>query len=277
MCNFVYKTQVPWENPDYEMVKQFFSMDIKKETYKQKSFFQTGLPFFGAALFFLIPALCFCLGRNTLLLAIILLAIGLLLLMLGVGRTKGETKHILQFVRDESIFYHKCDSPLIISDLLANLEKEGFDVAEYPFGNYYGHRYIDRKYHFHFFVANHDTPDCPEAESYSKLFIQIVCGAGMAADSQYLWILKYGAGLEQKSPEYIQAVREGLMHDKNGCFFGFRLAYDTGQDILYCAEAFNRILWHKSETTAIYASELMKTLFLNKAGTEASLVCPIVH
>ena len=75
--------------------------------------------------------------------------------------------------------------------------------------------------------------------------------------------LEYGAGLEQKSPEYIQAVREGLMHDKNGFFFGFRLAYDTQDNSLYCAEAVTRIIWHKSEALAIYSSELLKKLFFD--------------
>ena len=236
-------------------------MNIKNETYRQKSFFQTGMPIFGAALFFLIPAFCLCLRRNTFLSAAVLLVIGLLLIMLGVGRVKGETKHILGFVREESVFYHKYNPTLTISGLLDCLKKEGFKVTEYPFGNYYCHQYIDQKYSCHFFVANNDTPDCPEAESYSKLFIRTVYEAGMAASSQYLLDLEYGAGLEQKSPEYIQAVQEGFLHDKNGFFFGFRIAYDTRNNVLYCAEAVTRIIWHKSEALAIYSGELLKKLF----------------
>ena len=113
-------------------------------------------------------------------------------------------------------------------------------------------------------LANNDTPDCPEAESYSKLFIQIVCESGMSLGSQYLLNMEYGARLEQKSPEYIQAVREGFMHDKQGVPFGFRLAYDTQDDILYCAEAIIRIVWHKSDPLAIYVSELLKKLFFQQ-------------
>lgn len=242
-------------------------MDIKNEIYRQKSFFQTGLPLFGAALFFLIPAVCFCLRRGTLLLAVMLLLIGLLLLMLGVGRVKGETKHIQEFVREKSVFYHKYDPPLTISGLLDCLKEEGFEVEEYPFGNYYCHQHIDQKYCFHFFVANNDTPDCPEAENYSRLFIQTVYEAGRAAGSQYLLDLEYGAGLEQKSPEYIQAVQEGFMHDKYGFFFGFRIAYDTQDNVLYCAEAVSRIIWHKSEALAVYSGELLKKLFLREVSS----------
>ena len=55
----------------------------KNETYRQRSFFQTGMPLFVAALFFLIAAFCFCLKRDMLLLAAALLVIGLLFLMLG--------------------------------------------------------------------------------------------------------------------------------------------------------------------------------------------------
>ncbi len=242
-------------------------MDIKNEIYRQKSFFQTGLPLFGAALFFLIPAVCFCLRRGTLLLAVMLLLIGLLLLMLGAGRVKGETKHIQEFVREKSVFYHKYDPPLTISGLLDCLKEEGFEVEEYPFGNYYCHQHIDQKYCFHFFVANNDTPDCPEAENYSRLFIQTVYEAGRAAGSQYLLDLEYGAGLEQKSPEYIQAVQEGFMHDKYGFFFGFRIAYDTQDNVLYCAEAVSRIIWHKSEALAVYFSELLKKLFLREVSS----------
>lgn len=242
-------------------------MDIKNEIYRQKSFFQTGLPLFGAALFFLIPAVCVCLRRGTLLLAVMLLLIGLLLLMLGVGRVKAETKHIQEFVREESVFYHKYDPPLTISGLLDCLKEEGFEVEEYPFGNYYCYHHIDQKYCFHFFVANNDTPDCPEAENYSRLFIQTVYEAGRAAGSQYLLDLEYGTGLEQKSPEYIQAVQEGFMHDKYGFFFGFRIAYDTQDNVLYCAEAVSRIIWHKSEALAVYSGELLKKLFLREVSS----------
>lgn len=51
------------------------------------------------------------------------------------------------------------------------------------------------------------------------------------------------------------------MRDKQGFFFGFRLAYDTREDILYCAEAVTGILWQKNEAFGIYVSELMKRLF----------------
>lgn len=239
-------------------------MDIKNETYRQRSYFQTGMPLFGVALVFLVAAICFCLRRDSLLLAVILLVIGLLLMMLGAGSVKGETKHILRFVQEKSVFYHRYDPPLKIIDLLDCLKDEGFEVTEYPFGNYYCHRYIDQKYSCHFFVANNDTPDCPEAERYSELFIRTVCESGMAVGSQYLLDLEYGSGLEQTSPQYIQAVREGFMHDKQGILFGFRLAYDTRDDILYCAEAVTRIIWQKNDALAIYASELLKKLFFEQ-------------
>lgn len=236
----------------------------KDETYRQRSFFQTGMPLFVVALFFLIAALCFCLKRGTLLLAVVLLVIGLLFLMLGAGRVKKETKNILRFVQESSVFYHRCYPPLRVTDILDCLKKEGFEVAAYPFGNYYCHRNIGQKFGCHFFIANNDTPDCPEAESYSELFIRIVCESGMSLGSQYLLDMEYGARLEQKSPEYIQAVREGFMHNKQGVPFGFRLAYDTQGDILYCAEAIVRIIWHKSDPLAIYVSELLKKLFFEQ-------------
>ena len=46
--------------------------------------------------------------------------------------------------------------------------------------------------------------------------------------------------------------------------FGFRLAYDTRDDILYCAEAIVRIVWHKSDPLAIYVSELLNKLFFEQ-------------
>ena len=170
----------------------------------------------------------------------------------------------MRFVQESSAFYHRCYPPLRVTDILDCLKNEGFEVAEYPFDNYYCHRNIGRKFRCHFFVANNDTPDCPEAESYSKLFIRIVCESGVSLGSQYLLDMEYGSGLEQKSPEYIQAVREGFMHDKQGVPFGFRLAYDTRDDILYCAEAIVRIVWHKSDPLAIYVSELLNKLFFEQ-------------
>ena len=52
----------------------------------------------------------------------------------------------------------------------------------------------------HFFISNNDTPDCPEVESYSKLFIRIVYGSGMSLGSQYLLDMEYGAGSKQRHP-----------------------------------------------------------------------------
>ena len=144
-------------------------MDTKNKTYCQKSFFQTGMPLFGASLIFLTAALYFCLKKDTLLLAVFLLAIGLLFIMLGAGSVKKETKQILRFVRESSDFYHRCQPPLTVNSLLDRLKGEGFQVTEYPFGNYYCHQKIREQYCCHFFVANNDTPDCPEAEGYSSV------------------------------------------------------------------------------------------------------------
>jgi len=195
-------------------------MDTKSEIYKQRPFFQIGIPLLGIALVFLIAAFCCSLRRDTLFGAIALLAIGLLFLILGIGRGKKETKRILRFVQEKSVFYHRYCPPLTITDLLDYLKREGFEVMEYPFGNYYSQYNMGQKYRCHFFIANNDTPDCPEAESYSELFIRTVCESGMALGSQYLLDMEYGSGPEQKSPEYIQAVREGFMHDKQGVLFG---------------------------------------------------------
>lgn len=158
----------------------------KDETYRQRSFFQTGMPLFVVALFFLIAALCFCLKRGTLLLAVVLLVIGLLFLMLGAGRVKKETKNILRFVQESSVFYHRCYPPLRVTDILDCLKKEGFEVAEYPFGNYYCHRNIGQKFGCHFFIANNDTPDCPEVESYSA--VNQVCH--LAASICWIWSME---------------------------------------------------------------------------------------
>lgn len=46
--------------------------------------------------------------------------------------------------------------------------------------------------------------------------------------------------------------------------FGFQLAYDTQDDILYYAKAIIRIIWHKSDPFAIYVSELLKKLFFEQ-------------
>ena len=237
-------------------------MKAEKGIYIQKTFFRTAAPPYVASLVFLVMALYCILSQKPLSWAVLLLVIGLLLIMLGVRRTKQNTEHILWFVREKSALCHKYSPPLTIDGLLDDLKQEGFEVMEYPFGNYYCRRNIDPKRTIHFFVANNDTPDCPEAESYSVLFVRTVCEVGMAAGWQYLLDLEYGPRLEREAPQYIQAVREGIMHDKQGIFIGFRLAYDTQDHILYCAEAVTRIIWHKSEVLAIYTSELLERLFL---------------
>ncbi len=235
-------------------------MRISGSERRQQNGFLTGMPLFAMAMFFLAAALYCCFNRTLLLAAVFLLAVGLLLLVLGMRRVKREAEAILRFIRERSVFYHRCSPALTISDFLSFLRQEGFVLTEYPFGNYYGHWRMDQKHICHFFVANNDTPDCPEAESYSELFIRTVCESGMSAGSQYLLDLEYGSGLEQKSPQYIQAAREGFMHDKQGIPFGFRLAFDTRDHILYCAEAVTRIVWQKNEVPAICVSELLKKL-----------------
>ena len=69
-------------------------------TCKQRSFFQTGMPLFAMAMFFLAAALYCCFNRALLLAAVFLLAVGLLLLVLGMRRVKKEAEAILRFIRE---------------------------------------------------------------------------------------------------------------------------------------------------------------------------------
>lgn len=234
---------------------------MQTEKYRQKTFFGTGLPLFAASLPFLLFALYDLLKQFSLLVCIPLTLTGLLLIMAGCRQTRRNNIQLLQFVRQNSTFVHQCKPQLTIPELLKRLKQEGFELIEYPFGNYYAFRQLDKKHKCHFFLANNDTPDLPEAEEYSKLFIRTVYETGLAAGSQYLLNLEYGPEPEQRAPAYIKAARGGFMYDKSNIPFGFRVAYDTKSNRLYWAEAITDVEWHKSEITASYVSKLLKKLF----------------
>lgn len=234
---------------------------MRREKYRQKTFFGTGLPLFAASLPFLLTSLYLLLKQSPLPVCILLLIVGLLFIMAGVRQTKRNNEQLLQFVYQNSAFTHQCQPPITISNLLKSLEQEGFELSEYPFGNYYAHRQLDKKHSCHFFLSNNETPDCPEAEEHSQIFIKTMFASGMSAGSQYLLNLEYGPNIAQKAPVYIELARSGFIHDTSNIPFGLRLVYDTQSNILYWTEAVMDVEWHKSEISAIYTAQLLQKLF----------------
>lgn len=236
---------------------------MKEETCIQKSFFRTGFPLLGAAVAVL--ALCLYLLFHGLppLPAALLLAAGIALIVRGVGSGKRESERILRFIRDQSAFRHRLEPPLTMAALLDRLRQEGFAVTEYPFGNCHGYREFAPKCVCHFFLSNNDAPgpDLQEDGGYAALFVQAHLSASMTCGQQYLVNLKYGPGLEEKSAAYIRASREGFIHDKHGNLFGFHLAWDTRENVLYCAEAVRRVVWQRGDRFGAYAGGLLGRLF----------------
>ena len=236
---------------------------MKKGTCIQKSFFRTGFPPLGAALVLLGLSLYMLLHQFPLLLPVLLLAAGLALIALGLRSGKRESERILRFIRENSAFRHRCKPPLTMTDLLDRLRREGFAVTEYPFGNYHGYREFGSKCVCHFFVSNHDAPDLQEDGGYAGLFVQAHLSASQGPGTQYLLNLKYGPGLEERASTYLKAAQEGFIHDRHGFLFGFHLAYDTRDHILYCAEAVRQVVWQKGDALAAYTGGLLDRLFFS--------------
>lgn len=233
-------------------------MNTEKKVYRQKTFFHTGLPLLVISLPILLTTLYALLHNIPLHICILGLLSGLILVIQGARQGKKETTRLREFIRKNSSFTHKCRPPLTLDKLLALLKQEGFELTAYPYGNYYAYCKLDNKYDYHCFLANNDTPDCPEAEAYSKLFIQTVWQTGQAAGKSYILNLEYGADLPKKAGQYLKNIRDGFMCDKNGFWFGFRIAYDTKENILYCAEAITNVIWHQSEQPTIYTCRLLQ-------------------
>lgn len=236
---------------------------MKGETCIQKSFFRTGFPLLGAAAAVLVLCLYLLLHGLPPLPAALLLAAGIALMARGVGSGKRESERILRFIRDRSAFRHRPEPPLTMAALLERLRREGFTVTEYPFGNCHGYREFAPKCVCHFFLSNNDAPgpDLQEDGGYAALFVQAHLSAGTTRGRQYLVDLKYGPGLEEKSAPYIRASREGFIHGRHGDLFGFRLAWDTRENVLYCAEAVSRVVWQRGDLFGAYAGGLVERLF----------------
>lgn len=232
-----------------------------KSTYTQRSFFRTGMPLLAAAILILILDLYGILHRGPLLPAVLLLAAGLALIVLGLRSGKKETLRILRFIRDNSALRHREDPSLTPEDLAERLRGEGFSVTGYPYGDYYCHRRFGGKFDCHFFLVNNDEPDVPEAEDFSALFVSTFLSASQTPGRHYVINLKYGPGLEQSCPTYIQRTRECFMYDKSGILFGCYLALDTREGVLYCAEAVTRVRWQKNDAFPIYLGGLLQRLF----------------
>lgn len=200
--------------------------------------------------------------QKTFLIPLCLLAVGILLEVLWLKTLLVNDKQFLKFIEETSSFEHPLKSPLVMTELLNKLKSEGFEIKEYFDGNYYCLRQLNKKFAYHFFISNNDTPDCKEAEEYSALFIQKIAQTGYSYGTQFFVAFDYGAEIQKKSPEFIEVCRQGFMVAKEQGPFGYRIAYDTKANVLYYAEAITNVIWRKKEIINRYTSELFQKLFV---------------
>ena len=236
---------------------------MKTERYVQKNpVLNKSIILFLLGLVSLLGSLYSLLTQMSLLISICLLAVGLILEVLWFKALKSKDKEFLKFIEETSSFEHPLRSPLVISEIIGKLKSEGFEIKEYPYGNYYGQRQLNRNLAYHFFISNNDTPDCKEVEEYSTLFIQKIAQAGTSYGTQFFVAFEYGAEIQERSPEFVDVCRQGFMIAKEQGEFGYRIAYDTKADILYYAEAITNVIWMKTAIIGRYTSELFQKLFV---------------
>ena len=246
-----------------ETVYEDWRVPMKPDPYVQKNPFWTkGTILFFLGLASLVGSLCSLLARMSLLISLFLFAVGLIMEVLWLKALQSKDNEFLTFIEGTSSFEHPLKSPLVISELLQQLNSEGFEIKEYPYGNYYGQRQWNRNSTYHFFISNNETPDCKEVEEYSTLFIQKIMEAGNSYGSQFFVAFEYGPEIQKRSPEFVEVCRQGFMVAKEQGAFGYRIAYDTTANILYYAEAITNVVWVKTAAMGRYTSELFQKLFV---------------
>lgn len=188
--------------------------------------------------------------------------LGLPLLLIAQKESAGAAKQLEQFILSNGTLEHTPVTATTAAAAVERLKSMGFDVTVYPMGNYYCVKHLDKRHQCIVFIQNHDTPDCPEAEEYSALYIKRMMGISLQPRPEAVLVaIDYGnINLEEQS-EYFQTLRKGFTFTKNGMVLNFSAAYDTDKNILYLANAIKLVEWRKSNVMAKYTVELMTELF----------------
>lgn len=207
---------------------------------------------------------CHLLHGGSLVISICLLLVGVALEAIWFMTLIGHDKKLCKFVEETSSFVHKYKSPLNLEEIVDTLKSEGFQVEEYPYGNYHGSRQLHTGPLFHVFILNHDTRERKETEDFFTLFVSKVVEAGLSGGNQFLIALEYGENIQEKDPDLMTVCKRGFMTAKGQGAFGFRIVYDTKTNILYFAEAVTKVTWMKKSMSARYMSELLRKMFVTE-------------
>lgn len=208
----------------------------------KKCIFGKSILFCLLGLFFLVITFYSLIKQVLLPISLCLCVIGVTLELIWFQSLSKSYRKLLKFVEESSSFVHPLKSPMTISELIHTLYLEGFEIKEFPYGNYYCLQKGEKKFLYHFFIANNDTPNCPETEAFCTLFIQKFVQSTSAYGREYFVDFEYGTDMQEKAPEYVAVCKKGFITTKNTPIFGFRIAYDTKADILYYAEAVGHVI-----------------------------------
>lgn len=212
-------------------------------------------------IFILLGSLCSLLYYKSLLLAISLLIIGLVPVIVCYNSLRQSERQLLKFIAEASVFIHKRQAPLALTEIINILQAEGFTIQKYPYENYYCVRKLQGKFLLHFFISNNDTPDCQKAEAFSALFIKKFAEASSSLGQQFFIAFEYGTHIQEKAPDFVALCKQGFISTKEQGSFGYRIAYDSKTATLYYAEAVANVVWTKKAVINQYMSELLQKLF----------------
>ncbi len=234
--------------------------DISNNTYihvNQQFKRKLGFVFFLFGIMLICSILAFIAGiHQKFLFSILLLVIYVILFIISFFMLKKEDKRFWNFIEQTSTFTHTLHTPITATRVVETLQQNGFSVTPYAFDNYYAVQKFHDGHECHFFLGNHNTPDCEEAEPFSILFIQKVMEIVYKPNSFYI-NMEIG-DLATQSPEYWQTLRKGVLSSKKTAhMFCCNIAYDVTKNTLYFADALFRVTWKKRDINSIYMCDII--------------------
>lgn len=201
--------------------------------------------------------------------AIIALIAGIVLEGLAFKEIAQEEKRLFKFIEEKSNFTHSFAVPLTSLRIVEKLKNMGFAITEYPMENYHCVKQFDKGYECHFFLLNDETPDCPEAETFSRLFITTTME--ILAQQQdfkkdfkkfYMHLIIGEIDLENSTSDLQNTLRKGAIRNGvQGVLLGFTAGYDTNKNVLYCADAMTRVNWYRFSIIPKHMTSILVELF----------------
>lgn len=189
---------------------------------------------------------------------------GTVLCAAGIAANNRESKKLYAFIKEAGTFEHPFSPPLKPEDVLRKLEAMGFQTAAHSDGNYHLVKKLEEGHECNVFLYCHGPAGENADGGFYELAVRTMLDIASQASGgceRFAVNIRFGGIRAENDPEYMDTLRQGFSLDQYGAPYCFTAAYDTDTDILYYADAIQRVKWLEQSAAGSYIAQMTAKLF----------------